>query len=141
VLGKLSNLIEPDEDLSSAMAPIDRLVTDAHAHGLLPHPDTLSRYRAAKETLDPSAMSVYRDVASAYKSGMPPQSIWLARQDPLPILNALFEYVSVTGQVMNHIEAMETISSENLSETDAAGVIASLTILADEVDGLLKDGV
>ena len=137
-LAGLSAALDPDEDLAAALSPIDKMITDAHTHGLLPHADTLSRYEMAKQALDASAMSVYRELSIMYAAGMPSAALWLGRTDPLPILKGLLDFVSVVSQVMAYLEAEAVRSDVDHSTTDAARVIASLRLLADELDTLSK---
>jgi hypothetical protein len=92
----------------------------------------------AKQALDASAMSVYRELSVAYAAGMPSAALWLGRTDPLPILKGLLDFVSVVSQVMASLEAEAVRSEVDHSTTDAARVIASLRLLADELDTLSK---
>jgi len=140
VLEALALLLDPDEDLANALTPIGNLIKNANSHGLLPNADTLTRYEEVKMGLDESAISVYRDMATAYAEGMPSDSLWLGRKDVLPILNRLYQYVALVSLVMNNLEARAVASAVDHGETDAVRVISALRSLSDEFDAILKQG-
>jgi len=139
-LGRLSTLLDPEDDLAAAAAPIDKLVRDAHINGLLPHADTLTRYELARDGLDQSAIALYPQLRAAAERGMPSSALWLGRKDVVSILAGLEEYVAVVTQVMNHLEAAAGQSQVNYEETDAVRVIAALRSLADQLDVILNEG-
>jgi AAA ATPase domain len=135
----VGRVIDPGEDLAATAEIVDRLVDAAQAKGKLPRADTLFAYREARAGLSVDAMDVYRLLSKKMIGKSSPGDLWDLCPDPLPRLEALARYATVTNDLLAGM-ASELVSAPGGGSVDTGALIQAFRELADMLDNVAHTG-
>jgi hypothetical protein len=138
-VGATKSLIEPREDLTATAAIVDRLVDAAYPKGKLPRADFLAMYREARERLGPDSMEVYRQLSKKMTGETGPKDLWDICADPLPPLQALTRYATVTNELLDGMASTLTPTLGG-GPFDTGALIKEFRDLADLLDDMARSG-
>jgi hypothetical protein len=133
------SLVDPGEDMTATLAIVDRLVNIAYPKGKLPRADFLAMYRETRERLGPDSMEVYRQLSKKMTGETGPEDLWDICADPLPPLQALTRYATVTNELLDGMASTLTPTASGGS-FDTGALIKEFRDLADLLDDMARSG-
>ena len=133
------SLVDPGEDMAATLAIVDRLVNVAYPKGKLPRADFLAMYRETRERLGPDSMEVYRQLSKKMTGETGPEDLWDICADPLPPLQALTRYATVTNELLDGIASTLTPTPSG-GPFDTGALIKEFRDLADLLDDMARSG-
>lgn len=131
------SLIDPGEDLTATTVVIDKLVSAGI--GYLPRADFQAAYREARERLGPDSMEVYRQLSKKITGETMPGDLWDIFVDPLPLLDALTRYATLTNELLVSVSG-KLITMPGGGQTDTDTIIKVFRELADLLDNVARSG-
>jgi len=133
------SLVDPGEDMTATLAIVDRLVNVAYPKGKLPRADFLAMYRETRERLGPDSMEVYRQLSKKMTGETGPEDLWDICADPLPPLQALIRYATVTNELLDGMASTLTPTPSG-GTFDTGALIKEFRDLADLLDDMARSG-
>jgi hypothetical protein len=130
-------VIDPGEDLTNTTVIVDRLVNAGT--GYLPRADSAAAYREARERIDPASMDVYRQLATKMTGETGPGDLWDICADPLPQLEALIRYATVSNELLDGISS-KLVPTPGGGQSDADALIRAFRGLAELLDDMARSG-
>jgi hypothetical protein len=132
-------VLDPGEDLNNTLTVVDRLVSMGHSAGKLPRADFRAMYEEARGRVTPGSMEIYRQLARKLVIEPGPEDIWDISDDPLPRLQALTRYATVTNELLNGI-ASRIAPAPSGAPFDPGALIKEFRELADLLDDVARSG-
>lgn len=132
-------VLDPEEDLSATLTIVDRLVSTALSAGKLPRADFRATYDEARGRIAPESMEIYRQLGKKMAEEPGPEDIWDICDDPLPRLEALTRYATVTNELLNGI-ASRIAPAQDAGPSDTGAVIEAFRELAGLLDDMARSG-
>jgi hypothetical protein len=137
--GATAQVLDPEENLNDTVAIVDRLVSTGFSAGKLPRADFRATYEEALGRLAPDSMEVYRQLAKKLADKPGPEDIWDICDDPLPRLEALTRYATVTNELLDGI-ASKIAPTPSGGPSDTGALIEEFRELADLLDDVTHSG-
>lgn len=134
-----ARVFDPGEDLSDTLTVVDRLVSAGLSYGKLPRADFRATYEEARGRLTPESMEIYRHLAKKLADKPGPEDIWDICDDPLPRLEALTRYATVTNELLDGIASNIALTPSGGS-FDTGALIGDFRDLADLLDDMARSG-
>jgi hypothetical protein len=130
-------LIDPGEDLTPTTELVDRLVNDGV--GYLPRADFAATYREARARLGPDSMDVYRRLTKKMAGETGPGDLWDICADPLPLLEALIRYATVSNELLDGMSG-KLVPTPSGGPSDVGVLIKGFRKLSDLLDDVARPG-
>jgi hypothetical protein len=134
-----ARVLDPGEDLSDTLTIVDRLVSTGLSAGKLPRADFRATYEEARRRLAPESMEIYRQLAKKLADDPGPEDIWDICDDPLPRLEALTRYATVTNELLDGIASKIALAPTG-GPSDTGALIKEFRELADLLDNMARSG-
>jgi energy-coupling factor transporter ATP-binding protein EcfA2 len=133
---RLQAVLDPSEDLAETFAKMDRLIDDAHNHGLLPGVDVRSQYHELRGQVSSEAMAHYRYVCAHPGPATDSATVWSVAGRVDETLDALLKYTDICVRVLSEIEGRVTTVDSSGGAADRVHLDSAFRDLADELDRL-----
>jgi hypothetical protein len=134
---KAECLIDPGENLTRATELVDRLVNDGILY--LPRTDFPEAYREARTKLSPGSMDVYRRLTEKMTAEMGPGDLWDICIDPLPPLEALIQYATLSRELLDGM-SITLVPTLGGGPSDVGALIEGFRELANLLDDVARLG-
>ncbi|GAA2666297.1 hypothetical protein [Actinoplanes palleronii] len=138
IVGKVRDLLPPEEDVTTVARLVIDLANEAQAHGVLGTADARDRIVDASRAIDSKCMIDYRRFAKT-EADVRPEDVWDLIDDPRPRLQALLIFATLIDRMFVNVETYLAGRVDDSEGVDLMSAAQELRALADSVDVTLED--
>ncbi|MGW5054359.1 AAA family ATPase [Actinokineospora sp. NPDC004072] len=137
LMARIDGLIDPDEDLPTAMKSVGQLLEQCRAAGRLPSRDSYERYESLAVKITPSVVALYRKLRATIHRSAGRGELWDVIADPTPDLQPLLAYAEEADRLLSGLESATAAHGHQAEAADVDGLVTEFRGLADALDQIV----